>query len=62
MKRSLLLFSAAVLAASVAAASDTGFGGAFFGYNWVRFSPNTSIPGASDLGSFNLNGGNIQLT
>jgi opacity protein-like surface antigen len=61
LKKSILLFSAAMLFASVAAASDNGFGGAFVGYNWVRFSPNSSVAGTTGLSSFNLNGGDVQL-
>ena len=58
MKKSVLLFGAALLTASVAAATDNPAAEAFLGYNWVRFNPNT--PNLS-LPSFNLNGGNAQL-
>jgi hypothetical protein len=49
-----LLFIAALLTVSVAAATDFPAAEAFLGYNWVRFSP-------SSLPSFNMNGGNGQL-
>jgi hypothetical protein len=58
LKKSVLLFSVALLTASIAAATDSPAGEAFLGYNWVRFSPNT--PNVS-LPTFNLNGGNAQL-
>jgi opacity protein-like surface antigen len=62
LKKCFLLFNAAVLTVSVAAATDFPTAEAFLGYNWVRFSPNTSnLPGFSGLPSFNLNGGNAQL-
>jgi opacity protein-like surface antigen len=60
LKKFLVFFSAAMLTASVAAAADSAMAEAFLGYNWVRFSPNTNVPGAG-LPSFNLNGGNAQL-
>lgn len=60
MKKCYLLLCAAALTASVAAATDNGFGGAFLGYNWVRFNPSSNIPGVS-VPSFDLNGGNAQL-
>ena len=62
MKKCFLLFSAALLTASVAAATDSPTAEAFLGYNWVRFNPSTAnIPGFNGLPSFNLNGGNAQL-
>jgi len=62
LKKSVLLFSAALLTASVAAATDSPSAEAFLGYNWVRFNPSTSnLPGFTGLPSFNLNGGNAQL-
>jgi len=62
LKSSILLFSAAVLTASVAAASDFPSAEGFVGYNWVRFNSSTSnIPGFTGFPSFNLNGGNAQL-
>ena len=50
-----------MLTASLAAASDTGFGGAFLGYNWVRFDAGTNVQNSIGLPSFNLNGGDVQL-
>ena len=61
MRKCFLLFAAAVLTASAAAATDNGFGGAFLGYNWVRFNRNSSASGTSGLSSFDLNGGNTQV-
>ena len=62
LKKCFLLFSAALLTTSVAAATDSPTAEAFLGYNWVRFSPNTTnIPGFNGLPSFSLNGGNAQL-
>ena len=62
MKKCFLLFGAALLTTSVAAAADTGFGEAFLGYNFVRFNPSTAnIAGFNGLPSFNLNGGDAQL-
>ena len=58
MKKCFLLFCAALLTVSVAAATDNPTAEAFLGYNWVRFNPNT--PNLS-LPSFNLNGGSAQL-
>jgi hypothetical protein len=58
VKQCFLLFSAALLIASVAAASDFSTAEAFLGYNWVRFNP--SVAGVS-VPSFDLNGGNAQL-
>ena len=61
MKNFYLLFSVALLTASVAAATDFPTAEAFLGYNWVRFSPDTpNLPNFS-LPSFNLHGGNAQL-
>ena len=62
MKRSILLFSAAVLTASIAAATDYPAAEAFLGYNLVRFFPDTpNLTGINGFGDFNLNGGNAQL-
>jgi hypothetical protein len=62
MKKYRLVLSAALLAASVATATDFPKAEAFLGYNWVRFSPDTpNLPNFSGLPSFNLNGGNAQL-
>ena len=61
MKKCLLLFTAALLAASVAAAADGAMAEAFLGYNWVRFNPSSNISGVTGLPSFDLNGGNAQL-
>ena len=62
MRKIYLLVSAALLTASVAAATDSPTAEAFLGYNWVRFSPSTpNVRGVSQLPSFNLNGGNGQL-
>jgi opacity protein-like surface antigen len=61
LNKCFLLFSAALLTASVAAATDSPAAEAFLGYNWVRFSSSTSLPGANGLPSFNLNGGDAQL-
>ena len=60
MKNFYLLFSVALLTASVAAATDFPAAEAFLGYNWVRFSTDSNIPNFS-LPSFNLNGGNGQI-
>jgi hypothetical protein len=57
-----LLFSAALLTASVAAATDSPSAEAFLGYNLVRFFHNTpNLTGINGFGDFNLNGGNAQL-
>jgi len=62
MKKCFLLFSAALLTVSVAAATDNSGGQAFLGYNWVRFNPSTpNIPNYPGLPSFSLNGGDGQL-
>ena len=62
MKKCFLLFSAALLTASVAAATDSPTAEAFLGYNWVRFNPDTpNLPGFNGLPSFDLHGGNAQL-
>jgi len=62
LKQFLFVFGTVLLTASVAAATDSGFGGAFLGYNWVRFNPSSpNISGFSGLPSFNLNGGNAQV-
>ena len=62
MKKCLLLFSAALLTASVACATDSPTAEAFLGYNWVRFNPDTpNLPGFNGLPSFDLHGGNAQL-
>jgi hypothetical protein len=51
-----LLFGAALLTASVAAATDTASMEAFFGYNLVHFNPNTPFSS-----SFDLHGGDAQF-
>jgi hypothetical protein len=56
LKKCYLIFSAALLTASVAAASDTGGMEAFLGYNLVHFDPNTTF-----IPSFNLHGGDAQV-
>jgi hypothetical protein len=62
LKRSILLFSAAVLTVSVAAATDSPQAEGFLGYSLVRFFPNTpNLTGVNGFGDFNLNGGNAQL-
>jgi opacity protein-like surface antigen len=65
MKKCFLLLSAALLTASVAAATDNPAAEAFLGYNWVRFNPDVpglaSSLGLTELPSFNLNGGNGQF-
>jgi hypothetical protein len=62
LKTCFLLFSAVLLTASIAAATDIPKAQAFLGYNWVRFSPDTpNLPGFNGLPSFDLNGGNGQL-
>jgi hypothetical protein len=62
LKKCLLLFSAALLTASVACATDSPTAEAFLGYNWVRFNPDTpNLPGFNGLPSFDLHGGNAQL-
>ena len=56
MRKSYLLICAALLSASVAAATDFPTMETFLGYNFVRFNPN------SDLApSFNANGGSGQF-
>jgi hypothetical protein len=63
LKNCLLVFIAALLTVSVAAATDTPVAGAFLGYNWVRFSPsNPNIPDFNGLPTFDMNGGNAQLS
>jgi hypothetical protein len=62
LKSCFLLFSVALLTASVAAATDIPKAEAFLGYNWVRFNPDTpNLPGFNGLPSFDLNGGNAQF-
>jgi hypothetical protein len=62
VKNRNLLIGAALLTASVAAATDFPTAEAFLGYNWVRFSPDTpNLPNFNGLPSFNLNGGNGQI-
>ena len=62
MKKWYLVLSAALLTASVAAATDVPKAEAFLGYNWVRFtSESSNLPNFSGLPSFNMNGGNAQL-
>jgi hypothetical protein len=61
LKKCFLLFSAALLTASVAAATDFPTAEVFLGYNLVRFNPSTNIPGFGGLPSFNLHGGDGQL-
>ena len=62
MKVTVLLFGAALLTASVAAATDTPKFEGFLGYSLVRFFPDTSnVIGHNGLSDFNLNGGNAQL-
>jgi hypothetical protein len=62
LKKSVLVFTAALLTASVAAATDFPSAEGFLGYNWVRFNPSTpNLPGVTGLPSFNLNGGDAQL-
>jgi hypothetical protein len=57
-----LFLSAALLTASVAAATDSPKAEAFLGYNWVRFNPSTpNISGFNGLPSFDLHGGDAQL-
>ena len=56
MKTCYLLVSAALLTASVAAATDYPTAEAFLGYNFVRFNSNTAA-----VSSFDANGGNGQL-
>jgi hypothetical protein len=54
LKKCFLIFSAALLTASVVAATDMPKAEAFLGYNLVHFSPDT-------LPSFNLHGGDGQF-
>jgi hypothetical protein len=62
VKKCFLLFSAALLAASEASATDYSKFEAFLGYNWVRFNPDTpNLPNFGGLPSFNMNGGDGQL-
>jgi len=57
-----LPLAAALLTASVAAATDIPKAEAFLGYNWVRFDPSTpNLPSSIDLPTFDLQGGNAQL-
>ena len=56
MKKCYLLFGAALLTASVAAATDRAAWEGFLGYNLVTFNPN-----GANLSSFTANGGNGQL-
>jgi len=62
LKKCFLLFSAALLTASVAAATDSPRAEAFLGYNLVHFNPDTPrLPDFNGLPSFNLHGGDGQL-
>jgi opacity protein-like surface antigen len=62
LKKGFLLFSIALLTATVAAATDFPTGEVFLGYNLVHYSPSTpNIPGFNGLPSFNLNGGDAQF-
>ena len=62
MKKWYLVLCAALLTASVAAATDVPQAEAFLGYNWVRFSPsNPNLPNFNGLPTFDMNGGNAQL-
>ena len=56
MRKSALLICAALLSASVAAATDWPTMETFLGYNFVRFNPNSDF-----VPSFNANGGNGQF-
>ena len=56
MRKSYLLICAALLSASVAAATDFPTMETFLGYNFVRFNPNSDI-----VPSFNANGGSGQF-
>jgi hypothetical protein len=56
LKKCCLLFSAALLTAAVAAATDMPSAEAYFGYNLVHFSPNSSF-----IPSFNAHGGVAQF-
>jgi opacity protein-like surface antigen len=62
LKKCYLPLIAALLTASVAAATDFSKAEAFLGYNWVHFSPDTpNLPNFNGLPTFDLNGGNAQL-
>jgi opacity protein-like surface antigen len=62
LKKGSLIFIATLFTASVAAATDPPPAQAFFGYNWVRFDADRTIQGTNtELGSFDLNGGNFQF-
>jgi opacity protein-like surface antigen len=56
VRKSYLLICAALLSASVAAATDFPSMETFLGYNFVRFNPNSDF-----LPSFNANGGSGQF-
>jgi hypothetical protein len=56
VRKSYLLICAALLSASVAAATDFPTMETFLGYNFVRFNPNSDF-----LPSFNANGGSGQF-
>jgi hypothetical protein len=56
VKKCNLFFSAALLTASVASATDYAPWEGFLGYNLVTFNPNTA-----NVNSFNANGGDAQL-
>jgi len=56
VRKSYLLICAALLSASVAAATDFPTMETFLGYNFVRFNPNSDI-----VPSFNANGGSGQF-
>ena len=62
LKKCFLIVCAALLTASVAAATDAPLWEGFLGYNFVRFSPGSqNIPGFNGLPSVNLHGGDAQL-
>jgi hypothetical protein len=66
MKRSLTLGAAVLALAFVAAAQETPRFGAFLGYTFVHFSPDTSVPSTAVPPSilpttFNANGGGVQF-
>jgi opacity protein-like surface antigen len=62
LKKCFLIFSAALLTASVAAATESPTWEGFLGYNWVRFSPsNPNIAGFTGLPTFDMHGGDAQI-